>query len=69
MVRLNKDVGKEEPLSYSTINRIALAVLEVLKFVQNEFEDCEVKTASAKALEAIQCIAKNAEKRSRHLSK
>ena len=69
LVRLNKDVGREEPLTYSTINSLALAVLEVLKFVQNEFEDREVKTASAKAIAAIRCVAKNADKRSRHLSK
>ena len=69
LVRKSKDVGRDEPLTYSTINSLALATMEVLKFVHDEYNDREVREGAAKAMARVRMIAKNGDKKSRHLAK
>ena len=65
LIAVNKEIGKDKPLSISTINTFAMAMTVLLKYIIHEYKDDDVQKAAMKAMESVKNIARTASKYSR----
>ena len=60
LIAVSKELGRTPKLSHSTIASLARSMLELLKYIQTEYRDMEVKEAAARAIDAVKKVERTA---------